>query len=90
MVVASTRSPEPVDAYGVSRKLRDMRGYNLFVIGPNERVVSRREVESEFQEDAVRVANELLVAGSSYPAVEIWQGARRVARVERYAAGYRV
>jgi hypothetical protein len=67
-----------------------MRGYNLFVIGPNERVVSRREVASPFQEDAVRAANELLVARASYPAVEIWQGARRVARVERYAPGHRL
>jgi hypothetical protein len=67
-----------------------MSGYDLIVIGPNERVVSRRAVASPYQEDAVRAANELLLAGSSCPAVEIWQGARRVARIERHASVHRV
>jgi hypothetical protein len=65
-----------------------MTGYYVYLLDAGDHIVGRRLVEIETEDDAITAARELLASGAeAYPAVELWQGSRKVKRIERSAVG---
>jgi hypothetical protein len=63
-----------------------MLGYYVYLLDANDHIVGRRLIEIETEDEAIKAARELLAAGTErWPAVEIWQGSRKIQRIERPA-----
>jgi hypothetical protein len=61
-----------------------MPGYHLFLLDAADRTVGRREVEAGSDTAAVAAGAELLASDvPAFAAVDIWQGARKVRRLNR-------
>jgi hypothetical protein len=61
-----------------------MLGYYVYLLDASDHIVGRRLIEIEAEDEAIKAASELLASGvEACPAVELWQGARKVRRIER-------
>jgi hypothetical protein len=68
------------DAPGIPHML----GYYVYLLDARDHIVGRRLIEIDREDEAIEAARELLASGAdAWPAVELWQGSRKVRRIER-------
>jgi hypothetical protein len=65
-----------------------MLNYYVYLLDAGDHIVGRRLIEIDCEDEAIAAARKLLGSGAdAWPAVELWQGARKVQRIERTAVG---
>jgi hypothetical protein len=63
-----------------------MIGYYLYLLDERDHIVARREVLSHSEAEAIAAARDVLSADAPhYLAIEVWQGPRKIRRIERAA-----
>lgn len=58
-------------------------GYHCYVLNKEGRISSRHDIEAESDVAVVLRARSIIELSDDYPAIEIWQNARIVGRIER-------
>lgn len=57
-----------------------MAHYNCYLVGPDQSISSRHDIEADNDDDAIAKAS-LVVASDDTSIIEVWDGARLVGRL---------